>query len=221
MARAHYSTSTRRNRTTGRKSPEQKNIPLHEQAAANSSFDSMTPPTPPAKDTPPKPRLAVNPPSPLRRAPPHEDLRECYGDLSDRGSHEQLQFPMFALSPSPLKTAIQGKGGVSPTKFCPYTVEDYSKLIEGEALQWPYPEEDEVSEVKAGGHSAPLVAESRHSLQLPLSSRSEDRHYNERLGRRLSPLPPRFYSPSNRSVQLFGDGESPSQNVSDKRSFRP
>lgn len=109
---------------------------------------------------------------------------------------------------------------MSPTKFRPYTAEDYTRLIEGEALQWPYPDEDEIHEVKDGGHSAPLATERQEELlQLPQSSRSDGNHYNERLGRRLSPLPPRFYSPSDRSVQLFRDGESPSQNVSDSCSF--
>ncbi|KAF2629375.1 hypothetical protein BU25DRAFT_457045 [Macroventuria anomochaeta] len=216
-ATSHYSTSTRRNRTPGRRSPGKENTSPQEQATANSSFDSMPPPTPPAKDTPPELRLPVNPPSPLRRAPSHEDLRESYGDLPDRGMQVQLQFPMFALSPSPPKTAIHSNSGVSPTKFRPYTAEDYTKLIEGEALQWPYPEEDGVGEVKGSNHSAPLVTEGQELLQLPLSSRSDDNHYNDRLGRRLSPLPPRFYSPSDRSVQLFRDGESPSHNTDTSR----
>jgi hypothetical protein len=38
--------------------------------------------------------------------------------------------------------------------------------------------------------------------------------YNDRTARQYSPLPPRFYSPSNRSVQMFADGETPSRNVS-------
>ena len=218
--RAQQSVSSRPNRTTGRRSPEKENLQPQGQAAANTSFESMPPPTPPAKDTPPESRLLVNPPSPLRRAPSHEDLRESYGGLPDRGTQVQLQFPMFALSPSPLKTAIHGNGGTSPTKFRPYTAEDYTKLIEGEALQWPYPDEGGVFGVKERGRSAPLATEDSDLLQLPHADRwSEDNHYNERLGRRLSPLPPRFYSPSDRSVQLFKDGESPSQNVSEIRPF--
>lgn len=218
-ARTHHSNAARGNRTTGRRSPGKENTPPHGQTTANSSFESMPPPTPPAKDTPPEFRLPANPPSPLRRAPSHDDLRESYGVMPDRGTQSQLPFPMFALSPLPPKTAIQGNGGMSPTKFRPYTAEDYTKLIEGEAPQWPYPDEDVVSEVKKGNYSAPLAKDSHELLQLPQSSHSDDNHYNERLDRRLSPLPPRFYSPSDRSVQLFKDGESPSQNVSDKRSF--
>lgn len=216
--RTHHSGSTHGNRATGCKSPGKENTPPQGQTAANSSFESM-PPTPPAKDTPPEFRLPVNPPSPLRRAPSHEDLRESYGDLLRRGTQVQLQFPMFAFSPSPLKTAIHGNGSVSPAKFRPHTAEDYTKLVEGEALQWPYPGEDEAGKLREGGHSAPVAAAGCEPLRLPRSSRSDDNRYNERLGRRLSPLPPRFYSPSDRSVQLFRDGESPSQNVSDKRSF--
>lgn len=218
--RTHQSGPSRPNRTTGRRSPGKENLQPQGQAVANTSFESMPPPTPPAKDTPPESRLLVNPSSPLRRAPSHEDLRESYGGLPDRGTQVQLQFPMFALSPSPLKTAIHGNGGASPTKFRPYTAEDYTKLIEGEVLQWPYPEEDGVFGAKERGRSAPLATGDSDLLQLPHADRwSEDNHYNERLGRRLSPLPPRFYSPSDRSVQLFKDGESPSQNVSEIRPF--
>lgn len=210
--RIHYNSASHADRTVSRE------LPGREEAAAN-SFESIPPPTPPAKDTPPEFRAPANPPSPLRRAPSHGDLRESYGGMPDRGMQVQLQFPMFALSPSPPKTAIHGDGGVSPTKFRPYTADEYSELIEGEALQWPYPEEDGVSEMKEGGRSAPLAIEGHGRLQFPLSSRSDDEHYNARLGRRLSPLPPRFYSPSNRSVQLFNEGESPSQNVSERRAF--
>ena len=219
--RTPYSRSAHGNHTTRRRSLGKENTPPQGQTAANFPFDSMPPPTPPAKDTPPGFRLSVNPPSPLRRAPSHEDLRESYGGLPNRGTQVQLHFPLFALSPSPPKTAIYGNGGRSPTKPHLYTAEDYTKLIEGEALQWPYPDEHGTRETKNGGHSAPLTHESQELLQLPQSSRSDDEHYNKRLGRRLSPLLPRFYSPSDRSVQLFKDGESPSQNVSDSCLFLP
>ncbi|KAH6625775.1 hypothetical protein C7974DRAFT_456076 [Boeremia exigua] len=214
----HRTTSTRGNHTTVRSSPEKENTPLQEQASVQSSFESMPPPTPPAKDTPPEFRLHRGPSSPLRRAPSHEDLRESYGSHPNKGMQVQLPFPMFALSPSPPKTAIHGMGDVSPTKYRPYTAEDYTKLIEGEALHWLHADEGEAGEMKEGGHSAPLADERRDLLlQLPQSSRSDDKHYNERIGRRLSPLPPRFYSPSDRSVQLFTDGESPSQNTDASR----
>ncbi|KAJ4983231.1 hypothetical protein SVAN01_11288 [Stagonosporopsis vannaccii] len=216
-AKIHHVASTRRRRMTGRRSPGKENTPPQKQVAAPSSLEPTSPPTPPAKDTPPDLRLPKNPPSPLRRAPSCEDLRESYGDHPDRGVQVHLPFPIFALSPSPQKTAVHGTGGVSPTKFRPYTAEDYTKLIEGEAMHWPYSEDDTGCEVKEGGRSAPLVAERCDLLQLPVSSRSEDKHYNERLGRRLSPLPPRFYSPSVRSIRLLEDDESPSHNTDTSR----
>jgi hypothetical protein len=220
-SKTHHSAPTRGNRTNGRRSSGKENTPPHQQTqmTANSSFESMPPPTPPAKDTPPESRLPAGPPSPLRRAPSQDDLRESYGAAPSRGTQVQLPFPMFALSPSPPKTAIQGTGGESPSKFCPFNAEEYTKLIGGEALGWRFADDEVDSEVKEGNVSAPLVKDSYGLLQLPLSSHSDDDHYNERLSRRLSPLPPRFYSPSNRSVQLFKDGESPSQNVGDQRSF--
>jgi hypothetical protein len=65
--------------------------------------------------------------------------------------------------------------------------------------------------------SAPLVRRQLDPLQLPRPDRwsegqqsicgnHDNRHY--------SPLQPRFYSPSNRSVQMFAEGETPSKNVS-------
>lgn len=217
-ARVHHRTSSRRNHTIGHRSPGMGRKQPKGQATASASFESMPPPTPPMKDTPPEVRHAENPPSPLRRAPSNRDLRESFGNSRGKGLQLDVQFPKFALSPSPPKTAIHGQSVGSPTKIRSYTAEDYTRLIEGEALQWPYPEDNGLGEVKEGGRSAPLSV-ARDVLPLPLSSRSDTNHYNERLGRRLSPLPPRFYSPSDRSVQLFKDGESPSQNVSDTRSF--
>jgi hypothetical protein len=217
--KTHHSTSTCGNRTTGHRSRGKENTTPHGATIMNSSFESMPPPTPPAKDTPPDTRLPANPPSPLRRAPSYDDLRESYGAMPGRGTQVQLPFPMFALSPSPPKAAVQGTGGESPNKFLPFTAEEYSKLIDGEALHWRFADDEVRSEVREGNFSAPLAKGGYELLHPSLSSRSDDNHYNERLGRRLSPLPPRFYSPSNRSVQLFKDGESPSQNVGGKRSF--
>lgn len=211
----HRPDTTGVDRMSERRSPGKENSPPHGHPTVDSSLDSMSPPIPPAKDTPPQLRLPANPPSPLRRAASHDDLRESYGMLPDKGTQVQLPFPMFALSPSPPKTAIQGTGGESPTKFRPYTAEDYSKLIHGEALQWPHSIGKAVGEA-TDNHSAPLAADTYSQQSPPQSSRSDDNHYNERLGRRLSPLPPRFYSPSDRSLQLFKDGESPSQNVSER-----
>ncbi|KAJ4369405.1 hypothetical protein N0V86_009237 [Didymella sp. IMI 355093] len=217
--KTYHGASTRGNRIIRHHPQGKENTTLHGTTTANSSFESMPPPTPPAKDTPPETRLPANPPSPLRRAPSYDDLRESYGTMPDRVTQVQLPFPMFALSPPPPKAAVQGTGGESPTKFRPFTAEEYSKLIDGEVLHWRFSDNEVRSEVGEGKFSAPLAKDGYELLHLPMSSRSDDNHCNGRLGRRLSPLPPRFYSPSNRSVQLFKDGESPSQNVGGKRSF--
>ncbi|KAF2126249.1 hypothetical protein P153DRAFT_388994 [Dothidotthia symphoricarpi CBS 119687] len=211
-----YHSSPRRNRAASRKSSGGRGAhssTVHQNL--NSSSDVVAPPTPPAKDTPPDSRPAPRASSPLRRAPPSEDLREEYGELVDRGM--KLQFPTFALSPSPPKTAIPGVGGVSPAKFRPYTAEDYAKLIEGEALQWPYLEEGDAKQ--EGNHSAPLEGESRELLQPRHDRRSEDKDYTARVARQLSPMAlyPRFYSPSSHPVGLFVEGESPSKNTNPKR----
>jgi hypothetical protein len=215
FSRAYQSSFTRGNPTSGRRTPGKENMQPLGQTTANPSNESVAPPTPPAKDTPPNFRPVTSPTSPLRRAPSHQDLRDSYAGPIEKGMQLQLQFPTFVLSPSPPKTAIHGNTSASPTKFRPYTAEDYTKLIEGEALQWPYPEQEDEAGHGEGSQSAPLCTDDRDVLQVPHVDRwSEDNHYNERLGQRLSPLPPRFYSPSDRSVRLFKEGESPSQNVS-------
>lgn len=176
-------------------------------------YESISPPTPPAKDTPPNHRPADLPPSPLRRAHPSEDLRESYG--ANVGNGMKLQFPQFALSPSLSQSAVPNHGGTSPTKALPYTAEDYKKLIQGEALQWRYPDVSDVSSEKEGSRNAPPAAENVKALQLPHPNRqSNGLHDNNRNSSQLSPLPPRFYSPSNRSAHSFAEGETPSKNVS-------
>lgn len=220
--KTHNSTPTQSNCATGRRSPGKENTPPQQrsQATASLSFETMPPPTPPAKDTPPDIRIPAGPPSPLRRAPSHDDdLRESYGAAFGRGIQVQLPFPMLTFSPSPPKTAVHGTGGESPSKFQPFTAEEYTKLIDDKALDWRFSNGEGEGVVKDCNSSGPLIRDGHELLQLPLSSRSDDDYYSERLSGRLSPLPPRFYSPSNRSVQLFKDGESPSQNVSGRRSF--
>jgi hypothetical protein len=156
--------------------------------------------------------LVANPPSPLRRAPVSHNLRESYGDVTDKSL--QVQLPKFALSPSPQKTVV---GAESPTKHLPYTVEDYTRLIQGDPMQWPYPEKNEPSNFSEqnGNHSMPLDLEGQDHLKFPRPDRwSEDDVYNAGGNCSSNLLPPRFYSPSNRSVRLFKEGESPSTNVS-------
>lgn len=216
-ARRHQS-FTRRNRVANCQVPSSGDIqPSAAHLDINSPFDTVAPPTPPAKDTPPDSKPVVKVSSPLRRAPSSEDLREDYGEFVDRGM--KLQFPIFALSPSPPKTAIPDNAGASPTKFRPYTAEDYVKLIEGEPLQWPYSEAEDTKQ--EGNHSAPLEGENRELLQPRIDRWSEDKDLATRVARRLTPiaLPPRFYSPSNQTAGLFVEGESPSKNVSRPRSF--
>lgn len=204
-ARRHHSGSSRRHRTSGRRSPGSKqssdaeNTPPVPRIIA--STESVSPPTPPAKDTPPTVRPARES-SPLRRAPQSEDLRESYEAYVDKGM--KLQFPEFALSPSPSSNAVPDNGGLSPTKFRPYTAEDYTKLIEGEPFQWPYSEGDDSSGQQDSKQSAPLTTQNVEALYLPRS----DGLSHEGL------LLPRFYSPSNRSVCSFAEGETASKNVS-------
>lgn len=64
-------------------------------------------------------------------------------------------------------------------------------------------------------HSAPLEGENRDSLhtQPRNERRSEDYVQSNRVSR-YDTLPPRFYSPSLRSVPPFAEGETPSKNVS-------
>ncbi|KAL6704214.1 hypothetical protein ACN47E_008471 [Coniothyrium glycines] len=164
----------------------------------NCSFETTVPPTPPAKDTPPESRSMHAPSSPLRRAAPAQDLRESYDTYLDKGM--KLRFPAFALSPSPsCMNNEQRAGGTSPTKFRPYTAEDYSKLIED--CEYPLSPSKSIEALQLA------VPELWKALS----------HEGKRTSRFLSPLPPRFYSPSNRSVRLFAEGESPSKNSDTSR----
>jgi hypothetical protein len=244
-ARSHHRGSTRRSRHTSRTSPPRgsressdgENKPPGKEPppvpAMNPAFESGRPPTPPAKDTPPDSRFAAQPPSPLRRAPPSDHLREDYGARNDDDS--KMQFPAFALSPSPSKPSSAGAGN-SPTTYLPCTADEYRRLITGAPLPWaalakeqssPKQQNDHGGELadaapkdhwrheeQYDSHSAPLVGENAASMQLPCPDRwSEEPKYNQS-SRRYSPLPPRFYTPSNRSVQPFAEGETPSKNVS-------
>ncbi|KAH7374391.1 hypothetical protein BKA66DRAFT_534274 [Pyrenochaeta sp. MPI-SDFR-AT-0127] len=212
-ARHHRSGSFRRNRA-GRRSPG-RDTKLSSKAENKAPFskvntlnESVSPPTPPAKDTPPNYRPTVLPPSPLRRAPPSEDLRESYGAHVDNGT--ALQLPEFALSPSLSQTTIPDHGETSPKKFRAYTAEEYTKLIEGEALEWPYPETDDSS---GGSQVASSVVGIGEALQLPRpDGRSNQALDSNRNSPHISFLQPRFYSPSNRSAHSFAEGETPSKN---------
>ncbi|KAL5114887.1 hypothetical protein ACEQ8H_007205 [Pleosporales sp. CAS-2024a] len=212
-----------------------------EAPALNSSFDSG-PPTPPAKDTPPDVRAApVEPTSPLRRTAPSNRLRESYGaDGNAVGQLRLLDFALSPsrtksyasdnAGQSPTKRipstaddykrliAGQPQFWPSPTRDNrPSEVEDESlPSVRGQSEGEP-----EVVVKDFGQQDQPTgggVLSSRLSgpPQFPLLTgrKSEDYpyQYSDRGSLHYSPLPPRFYSPSNRSVQDFAAGETPSKN---------
>ena len=179
----------------------------------NSSFESISPPTPPAKDTPPELRHMAAPSSPLRRAAPAQDLRESYETYVDKGM--KLRLPAFALSPSRSRRSIPNHLDASPEKFRPYTAEDYTNLIGGGALQWSHSDTEYSASPRDSKRDVPSLNRSPEAPRFaPIAGRTDDLEYGTITARRLSTLPPRFYTPSNRSVHLFLEGETPSKNVS-------
>jgi hypothetical protein len=232
-AHRHRSGSSRRHRPIGRGSPSGGSPTKQSSDAENAppvpkfniSFESIIPPTPPAKDTPPDQRAA----SPLRRVAPAHDLRESYSESvgesyqDNYGSYVDkdvnLRYPDFALSPLPSSDVLPGHGGASPTgptKFRPYTADDYTKLIEGEALQWPYPERgDSLKKPEDKRSAAHMVSPMFETPKLRRPDRrSAEREGSNRQNSEYSPLQPRFYSPKHLSARGFAEGESPSKNVS-------
>jgi hypothetical protein len=245
-ARSHYHKGTaRRKRASNHKSPpgvdwqfsDVDSIPPVPKLTASS--ESMCPPTPPAKDTPPEKQMTVRPASPLRRAAPSNDLRESYETHVDKGM--KLQFPVFALSPSPSKATSGDSAGKSPTKYLPCTADQYQKLIAGVPLPFSTPMEDDFKAVEdnsfhtvLAGNGQPILrspslscwsegqhhiliieGEAHNTLQQPVRNHwSEGEAYGNHDGRPYSLLAPRFYSPPSRSFQLFAEGETPSKNVS-------
>ncbi|KAH7065764.1 hypothetical protein BKA63DRAFT_454542 [Paraphoma chrysanthemicola] len=239
---SHHRGTTRRSRHTTRKSPPRGSLEAPDSEnkppvpGINSAIDCGQPPTPPAKDTPPENRTIAQPPSPLRRAPPSDRLRDDYGAYKD--DDPKVQFPAFALSPSPTK-ASSAETGKSPTKYLPCTADEYQRLIIGDPLPWASLGRDESFheqhhdqggeeqglrhgqdrlsfEEQQGSHSAPLEGENT-TLELPRPDRWSEEQYYNRNNRRYSPLPPRFYTPSDRSVQFFAEGETPSKNSDTNR----
>ena len=217
-AHRHHSGTSRRTRAGRLESPA-RDSPRNQSSDAentpsvlklSASFDSVIPPTPPAKDTPPDQR----PTSPLRRVAPAQDLRESYDVYVGKGT--KLRFPDFDLSPLPMPAVVPSNGGASPTKFLPYNAEDYIKLIDGEALQWPYPDRTDSLAKSKEKRSASLEGISLDALQLPRpDGRSDGRPVSIHERGSYSPLRPRFYSPKHLSAHGFLEGESPSKNVSD------
>jgi hypothetical protein len=219
-AHGHHSGSSRRYHTSGRGSAGRGNLTkqshdLEDTASesdVNASTDSVIPPPPPAKDTPP---AAQRPASPLRRAAPTRgNLRESYADLN--ANVDDIRFPDFALSPARWSGMLPEYGGLSPTKSQPYTAEDYTKLIEGEAMQWPYPTRNDLLSKAEGKHPVPLAGANLGSLRLPRPDRMEEGRPNSKQeanavdGPKLQPC---FYSPSHLPAPSFAGGVTPSKNV--------
>ncbi|KAG9189338.1 hypothetical protein G6011_06206 [Alternaria panax] len=226
-ARRYRSGISRRNRSSGRsssgrgglrkQSSDIENTPPAPEF--NAALDSLKPPPPPAKDTPPP---GQRPASPLRRAVPAGNLRDNYSTFTD--GIETVRFPDFDLSPSPSTGTLPEDGGKSPTKFIPYTAEDYSKLIGGEAMQWSYPDCNGSPSKADGKHPTPLAGANLSVLRLPHPDRrSEERpnatppgdnnnNNNNNNANTYSPLHPCFYSPTHLSARGFAEGETPSKN---------
>ncbi|KAH8704643.1 hypothetical protein GQ44DRAFT_716384, partial [Phaeosphaeriaceae sp. PMI808] len=214
-------------------------VPNLKSALANSSFESGPPPTPPAKDTPPDGRALVQPPSPLRRSAPFESLRERYETNND--SEAQLQLPLssvlFFAPTKPFDSEIAGK---SPTKHVPYTAEEYQLLIRGTPLSWVSPvktsdddsstsglqelkieaesqNEEGLGEMTEEQNKSPRSIPANEDLFIMQWSEEQPIPFVKRNSLHYNSLLPRFYSPSNRSVQLFAEGETPSKNSDTKR----
>ncbi|KAJ6196103.1 hypothetical protein J3E72DRAFT_220900, partial [Bipolaris maydis] len=209
-----------RSPTTGHGSPDRYGFKMQSSDAENNSPrsalgaspNSIIPPTPPAKDTPPNQRPA----SPLRRIAPAQDLRQSYDKKGEKSV--QLHFPNFDLSPSPFLDALPKNSACSPTKFRPYDAEDYTKLIVGEALTWPYPERTDSRTKSEGKCSAPLQGTSQEAPLLPRTSHSSENHQSSICKQNsCSPLKPRFYSPKDIPAHGFLEGETPSKNTDASR----
>lgn len=206
-AKRHHSSPSRRSRGARRASARaskqspnaEHNEPLPQPQA---SVESVAPPTPPAKDTPPDHKPPQQPPSPLRRALPSYDLRHSFEIPVEKGVG--LRLPEFALSPIPSRSILPEHGGESPTKFRPYAADEYAKLIDGEALHWPYPESGDWTHGSLDYHNIKHIVTSAEEQEY-----HEVKHYSSE-----THLMPRFYSPSNHSFQAVAEDETPSKNVS-------
>lgn len=201
LTQRHHGGPALRSRIAKRSSPQSNKYASNASATpslpkAPPMFEPMFPPTPPAKDTPPDSRIMASVSSPLRRTYQFDDLRENFVKQTDAAL--TLPFPEFALSPLPPKTAIPAGGGASPTKFRPYTAEDYTQLIAGQAFPWPLADEKS------------FTREDEDQANNPFS----DRLRPEYPPRDQSLLAPRFYSPLDRCFRPFAEGETPSKNVS-------
>ena len=216
-ARPHRNSTSRRSRSE-RQSLDRGNkgsvyaeetLPVPE---VDVTFKPASPPTPPAKDTPLAHKPTTMPLSPLRRARPSERLRETFDAHVDRGM--KLQFPEFALSPLPLKTALSEKAEMSLTKSQLYTTEEYAKVIKGEPLQWPHPELCGSSFQQKGSHSASPAMENVGALKVsPAVRRNDETCSKDPNSHHLSPPLPELDVSLDRSIFPFAESKPQSEHV--------
>jgi hypothetical protein len=156
------------------------------------------PPTPPKKDTPRETRVKTN-------------VEDTQGPINEALS----RIPNFFTPAKP----VPSSGGQSPTKFCPYTAEDYAQLIE------PHPVLSAHGQV---GRTQPedIVSELEGDTEYPNSNgfaaaQKEEPQWHDKLQKKWTSnelngsgmLKPAFYSSETFDMSLF-EGGRPSHNVS-------
>jgi hypothetical protein len=191
-----------RNRTPVRRTHSRKTTP---QASPKKNRETTNeavspgqgpPPTPPKKDTPP-------------------DSKDKASSGNEQGLAEptelKVKVPNFLTSAKP----VASDGGKSPTKFCPFSAEDYAKLVEPQPIASARADMDNAA-VELDGDSRYALFKGDNTQQqekYPQWWREEcEKRFKDSNGE-LPPLEPRFYSPSVYQASLF-DGTRPSQNVS-------
>lgn len=154
-----------------------------------SSSSLGNPPTPPAKDTPRDIKAKVEPEGPT--------------------------IPNFFTPAKP----VSSSGGRSPTKFCPYTAEDYAQLIE---LHPVLSVHGQVGCTEPEGVVSELEGDTEYpDLNEALVVQMKEPQERDELQKNYSPnklngeglLKPAFYSPDSFAASLF-EGGRPSHNVS-------
>lgn len=221
----HQNNSRRRpqNRTPVRKAPlNAEEVQWKDSERCNepggSTSDLGAPPTPPEKDTPRdnkgKDKITWD--------------KEEQVQIVDVGDNHQL--PTFLTT----SNAVPSEGGQSPTKFCPYTAEEYAKLVEPQSIASAHAQIDDADILELEGdnrhptfahqaHESPNFAnEASRSQETQEAQQNYPTWWNEERaahftsafnGEPLPPLPPTYYSPSTFSLSLF-EGTRPSHNVS-------
>lgn len=159
-----------------------------------SSSDIGEAPTPPKKDTPPDEKSKG---------------KSQKGDVvrvSANKESAKVNMPNFLSNAAP----VPSEGGQSPTKFCPFSAEEYIKLIETQSIVSAHAQiEDGEVAVELEGDT--LFNKDDSDLQQKYPDWWDEARQNR--FSQHEKLPPAFYSPSAFSVDLF-EGGRPSQNVS-------